>query len=350
MRQRHRTGTQQRQALSRQSSADHLAALERGSPRHKLAPRPRARSTSVGVAEGVTDTLMPQRKSVGTSVTVSAESAEVPGTFYAFSSQSQRPARRNALIVLFSVAMIFFGVFAVSKIPFIAVRVAQGLPFEFSSNLAAVGLGTGVDVTTSWTFVVPHIVVASALEILLALIMLRRVRMSNPLVRRGVFALTIIHCVLIAPNWRGLPGPAGNIVFISICILAALQLQFVDGKSQLGFSWLVLAVNSGPVGEVGFWLMKLREQLLEWREATEAAVPAPSPGGVASLEDGMISSLSSSAAAPPSMAYGLLLALGILGCALVVMTFFVVAIYNVWFFTAKHGALPRSLFAWTRGT
>eukprot|EP00750_Incisomonas_marina_P012151 INCI16613.1.p1 GENE.INCI16613.1~~INCI16613.1.p1 ORF type:complete len:346 (-),score=45.32 INCI16613.1:981-2018(-) len=345
MRQRHRTGSQQK-ALSRQSSADHLAALERGSPRRKSAPRPRARSASVTVAEGVAgsaDTPMPQRKSVGTPATISAESVEVPGTFYAFSSQSQRPARRNALIVLFSVGMIFFAAFAVSKIPFIAARVAQGLPFEFSSNLAAVGLGTGVEVTTSWTFVIPHILVAAALEILLALIMLRRVRMSNPLVRRGVFALTIIHCVLIAPNWRGLPGPAGNIVFISICVLAALQLQFVDGKSQLGFSWLVLAVNSGPVGEVGFWLMKLRERLLEWREATEA-VPAPSPGGVA------LGVEVASSAPAPSMAYGLLLALGILGCALVVLMFFVVAIYNVWFFTAKHGALPRSLFAWTRGT
>jgi hypothetical protein len=304
------------------------------------------------------------------------------GTFYVFSPQSERPARRNAVVVVFSVALLFFAAFALSKLPFIAAQVGRGLPVEFSSNLAAVGLSTGVATTTSWTFLVPHITVAAALNVLFALIMLRRVRMSTPLVRHGVFVLTVVHCALIAPNWTGLPGPVGNVVFMSICLFAALQLQFVDGKSQLGFSWLVLAVNSGPVGEVAFWLLKLHDHLLAWRQSSSslssmaaasslaassaAASPmAASEGGGGQAGDGGASAAatavtgayvvgvgddSSASALPTSLGYGVLVALGMLTCALVVLVFGVVAVYNIWFFTSKHGALPRSLLSWTRGT
>ena len=273
------------------------------------------------------------------------------GSFYAFSMHSPRRVRRNALVVAFCVAILFFAVFAASKIPFVVFQAGvKGEPVEFSANLAALGWSTGVEVTTSWwAFVLPHIVVAVLLEVLFVLIMLRYVRLSTRWVREGVFVLTLVHCALIWPNWRGLPGPAGNVLFTAISVLAALELRFVDGRSQLGFSWLVLAINSGPVGEVGFWLVKLREGFLEWREAG-ASSPSPHYVGDVVVVAPTPSPGSGSEPGSASVWYGVLLAVGILACALLLMAYFLIAAYNIWFFTWKHGALPGSLWSYYRGT
>lgn len=332
-----------------QRSAEDLASLERGSPRAtskdgdtEVIEKQKTKPQLTKMPEKPTYMAVPRAPAKSVAASVPTES----GTYYAFSSKSRQPARRNALVVLFSAAILFFATFAMSKIPFIVDRVVKDTPIEFSANLAGFGLSTGVEVTTRWTFIIPHIIVASGLEILFALIMLRKIRMYTPWVQRGVFALTVIHCVLIAPNWRGLPGPAGNILFTSICLLAAIRLQFFDPKSQLAFSWLVLAINSGPVGEVGFWLINLRENLLAWREAMDSSEKPSQQSSPESLGSDDIAATHP----PASTAYGLLLAFGILLSGVIVVVFVLVAVYNVWFFTYKYGALPRSLFSWCRGT
>jgi len=325
-----------RSKLARQRSAERLAALERGSPRAQASPKTGKKGKMPSLHE-----YAPVSRSNAKKVEVSADPVE-PGFYYAFSSQSRRPARRNALVVLFSFALVFFAVFAISKIPFIVPKIIAGRTFEFSANLAAIGVSTGVEVTTRWTFVMPHIIVASSLEILFALIMMKKVRMSTPWVLHSVFALTLIHCLLIIPNWRGLPGPAGNILFVTICIIAAFRLEFFEPKSQLSFSWLVLAVNSGPVGEVGFWIINLRESLLAWRDAVESqGAPADDETQLRNADVA-----SDTANMSTSTAYGALLAFGILAASIVVLVWILVGIYNVWFCTYKYGSVPRKVFSW----
>ena len=280
--------------LVRRRSSDRLAALERGS-RSRSVSRERRRRSGAGNAWGM----------------------DPPPSPYAFSADYPRQGWRNALILIFATAILFFTVFALTKLPIIVFKSIHNEPIEFSSNLAAVGLSMGVHVTTSTAFLVTHIVVASALESLLALVMLRKLRMSSRYVRNSVFVLSVVHCALILPNLHGLPGPAGNVVFVSIVILATTYLCIIDSKSQLAFSWLVMGVNAGPVGEVLFWLTKLLERL---------EVPMAESNRMTTLT-----------------------ILGLIVTITVAVTYFTVAVYNVWFFTRVYGALPASLFTWTRG-
>ncbi len=279
--------------------------------------------------------------------------------FYAFSPRTPETRRRRALVVAFSASVLVFAALALSKLPFIAHRDLSGEPVEFSANLAAVGLSTGVTVTRPvWAFVVPHIAVAAALEVLLALVMLRKLRIATPWVRRVVFVLAMVHCALIAPNWRGLPGPVGNVLFGSVCAVAAMYLHLVDSKSQLAFSWLVLALNSGPVGEVGFWLTLLHERWVDCQLKRPTSVLTAAddgdPAAVAAAAAAAAAAGGGDPAVVPevlctdSPARGVLLLAGMLACVACILVFLAVGVYNVWFFTHKYGALPFSLRRWTK--